>query len=630
MNRESSELAFVVAPGQSPDVVELAEVLCAEINRAGTPATLAIGNFPPPAPDRVYVLVAPHEYFTLLHGRPGPVPEVLARTIFVCVEPPDTAAHAANLTLTPLGGSVLHINRRATTDLRRHGVEASHLQLGWSEAWARDEAERDIDVAFVGSHTRRRATALGGWAEMLAGYRAHLRFSDIAWPAAGQPESFWTGDVRQRLLARSRVLVNIHRDDHAQLEWLRVAQAISAGAVVVTEHSEDLDPLVAGEHIMTGDLGSLPLITEQLLDDPARLQTLRIAAAERLRTAAPMSAAAGELITSGRRLVSLPVPDAAHVFFTQPQPDPAAITAGLVPQQPTPVSSSAEAAELRRRLKSLSLEVIELRRRLASATAGGDGSVNRLRTVTRTPALGARIPRVSVLTAVYNHAAFITEALDSVTQSTGCTYELVVVDDGSTDGSAERVTEWMDAHPDVAGLLVSHPVNQGLAVSRNDALALARGELCFVLDADNAVLPHCLARLADALDTDPDAAFAYPTMEMHDGAASVGLMNTLEWQPRRLRVGNYIDAMAMFRTAVLRERLGGYPLDPRLHGWEDYAVWCAVAGAGIGGIRVPEILGRYRASGESMISLTNISTRDAFTAIIEANPALMAGIHPPD
>ena len=623
------ELVFVAAPGQSPDIAELAEVLCAEVNALGTPATLAVGNFPAPRPGLIHALVAPHEYFTLLHGRPGPLPEVLARTIFVCVEPPGTPAHAANRTLTPLGGTVLHINRRAAADLCRHGVDAAHLQLGWSASWARDGATRDIDVAFVGSHTQRRATALGGWAEMLSGHRAHLRFTDIGWPAAAQPESFWTGERRQEVLARSQILVNIHRDPHAQLEWLRVAQAVCAGAVVVTEHSEDLDPLVAGEHIVTGDLASLPHIVEQLLDDPDRLSALRVAAAARLRSAAPMSAAARQLIDAGHHLTQRPVADPAHVFFTQTRPDAVAITASLAPQQPAPVSSTPEAAGLRRRLKTLSLEVIELRRRLASATVTG-GPPARLQTIAETPALSGPVPRVSVLTALYDHAAFIVGALDSVTHTTGCSYELIVVDDGSTDGSAERVAAWLQTHPGVPARLLGHPVNQGLAVSRNDALALARGDLCFVLDADNAVLPHCLSRLTEALDADPGAAFAYPTMEMHDGTDSVGLMNTLEWQPHRLRIGNYIDAMAMFRTAVLRDRLGGYPTDPRLHGWEDYAVWCALAGAGIGGVRVPELLGRYRASEESMISLTNISTRDAFAAIIEANPVLMSGIRPPD
>jgi glycosyltransferase involved in cell wall biosynthesis len=192
------------------------------------------------------------------------------------------------------------------------------------------------------------------------------------------------------------------------------------------------------------------------------------------------------------------------------------------------------------------------------------------------------------------------------------------------------VIDWMARHDDIPLLLLRHPVNRGLAAARNAALSMARGEFCFVLDADNEVYPHCLSRLLEALDTAPLAAFAYGSLESFSGTETVGLMNTLPWEPRRLRVGNYIDAMAMMRTAVIRDELNGYPQDRRLHGWEDFALWCAVATAGHRAVRVPEILARYRIAKHSMLSLTNISATDAFSVIIEANPELMAGIEAPD
>jgi hypothetical protein len=153
-----------------------------------------------------------------------------------------------------------------------------------------------------------------------------------------------------------------------------------------------------------------------------------------------------------------------------------------------------------------------------------------------------------------------------------------------------------------------------------------------VLDADNQIYPRCLAALVGALETDTDAVFAYPILETFGsvelyiarGDDAGALVSHLGWEPARLRGGNYIDALALLRTEVLRE-LGGYTTDQRCHGWEDYDLWCSIADRGWRGRHVPQILARYRVSPDSMLSLTNFSTTAAIQAIIERHPRLMAG-----
>jgi hypothetical protein len=93
-------------------------------------------------------------------------------------------------------------------------------------------------------------------------------------------------------------------------------------------------------------------------------------------------------------------------------------------------------------------------------------------------------------------------------------------------------------------------------------------------------------------------------------------LSYLEWDPQRLRYGNFIDAMAMVRRQALLDA-GGYVTDPRLHGWEDFALWCAFAQKGLDGVRVPEILARYRVAAHSMISITNIDTSVAWTLLLD-------------
>lgn len=629
------EIAFVLAPRQNLFFHELVDALCQEAAAVGLRASLHVGNFPPPRPDLVYALVPPHEYFTIMHGRPGPLPEVLKRTIFICAEQPNTPFFDSNVDLAPRGGAVFDINRSAVRAFAQQGIAAEHLQLGWTQSWDRaGDGERDIDVLFMGSVSDRRLRALASYARTFSRYRVELVLSDNSRPNWAASGSYHSGDRKWDLLGRSKILLNVHQGDDPYFEWLRIVQAISNGAVVVSEVSIDFAPLVAGEHLLIGEIETLDLLVETLLLDEHLRWRMRTAAYETLRTELALSGAVGRLYAVAAELAErAAVPAGDHIFFTQPQPDPERLRIVSEPIQPPSLSAGdPNASWIRRALKDLRLELLDLRRHQGQVEleAAGGAPVPKVELVATTPAFAAAVPRVSVLTAVFNHAQLVVEALSSAIRSWACRYELIIVDDGSTDGTSAAVTAWMAEHRSTPALLLRHPVNRGLAHARNAAMEMARGEFCFVLDADNEVYPHCLSRLVRALDDDPAAAFAYGSLEMFTGSASVGLMNPFAWDPERLRGGNYIDAMAMLRTETARGEIGGYPTDRRLHGWEDYALWCALASAGHHGVRVPEILARYRVSRHSMLSLTNISTTDAFSVIIDANPVLMAGVQPPD
>ncbi len=378
--------------------------------------------------------------------------------------------------------------------------------------------------------------------------------------------------------------MNLHQGEVPYFEWLRIVQAISNGAVVVSERSTDFAPLVPGEHLLMGDAGSLDLLIEMLLKDGDRRWRMQTAAYTMLRQQVTLAPGVRRLADAATELAELhPVPDPGHVFFTQPQPDPEKLPIVSAPLQPaSPSLGDQNAAWMRRALKDLRLEMLTLRREQARTEleAATGMPLPWLQRVAQTAAYDAAAPRISVLTALFNHASHVPSALSSAIRSRERNVELIIVDDGSSDGSGATVTEWMSHHQDVPALLLRHPVNRGLAAARNSALSLARGEFCFVLDADNELYPHCLGRLMSALANDPDAAFAYGSLEKFAGNQCLGLMNSWPWEPKRLRVGNYIDAMALMRTGVVREELGGYPTDRRLHGWEDFALWCAVASAG--------------------------------------------------
>ena len=194
-----------------------------------------------------------------------------------------------------------------------------------------------------------------------------------------------------------------------------------------------------------------------------------------------------------------------------------------------------------------------------------------------------------------------------------------MVDDHSGDDGVAVVRQWMSEHDDVPVLLLTSAANRGLTRARNLAVEHVRSELIMMMDADNLVYPTCLRRLADALASDPDAAFAYSTLEAF--GAEPGLRSAQGWHVPWLCEANYIDAQAMLRRSTL-ERHAGYRVDDTMYGWEDWDLWLRVAAAGEYGVHVPEMLGRYRTQPASMVSLTNLAADDLRAGLVERYPTL--------
>ncbi|MFZ1767338.1 MAG: glycosyltransferase family A protein, partial [Candidatus Nitrotoga sp.] len=112
-------------------------------------------------------------------------------------------------------------------------------------------------------------------------------------------------------------------------------------------------------------------------------------------------------------------------------------------------------------------------------------------------------PRVSVLMAAYNCAAYVGEAIESVLAQTMPDLELILVDDGSTDQSPEIMKHYADQD---ARVVVYRQENQGIGGATNQALRLARAPYIAILDSDDTMVPERLAIQADYLDLHTDIA----------------------------------------------------------------------------------------------------------------------------
>ncbi len=616
------ELAFVLAEGQNAFFTELADTLREEVGELGVRTTRWVG-WPPPEEGRAYVLVAPHEH-AILAGPRGLPAAVLPRTVCVCTEQPGTAWFDHGARVAARCGAALDINGRAVEELQRRGVRAEHLQLGYTPRWDRYAAngERDVDVAFIGSVTPRRERLLARAAPVLTRHRCHLVLSDSWRPNPASSGSYLAGPDKFELLARTRVLLNVHQQEEPYFEWVRVLEAIHSGAAVVSEWSREFEPMVPGEHFLSARPESLAAVAGALLLDEAERRRVAGDAYEFIRERLPLRPSVERLANAAERVAGNGLARSGRFRARGPEPPFSEVLAAFVARPPRPQPDDG-AAVMREKLAGRE-RAERLARRREEVRRGGP--LPAMERVAATPAHPGAFARVSVICPLYNHARVVGRALASLAAQGFADWELVVCDDASTDGSVEAVEAFMADHPSLPALLVRHPVNRGLpAATRNTALSVARGEYLLALDSDNELYPHCLERLVGALDADPGAAFAYGILEQFDRSGPLGLSGFFGWEPERLVQDNYIDALALIRRSALAE-LDGYSEDRRLFGWEDYDLWCRIAERGGRAAHVPEIVARYRVAAGSTLSLTNLSTREAREAIAEHCPNLFRGI----
>jgi glycosyltransferase involved in cell wall biosynthesis len=101
-------------------------------------------------------------------------------------------------------------------------------------------------------------------------------------------------------------------------------------------------------------------------------------------------------------------------------------------------------------------------------------------------------PLVTVICVCYNQARFVTEALDSVINQTYANIELIVIDDGSSDGSGKVIKKWMKCHPD--STLILNGNNLGYCKTFNKAWSISKGMFIIDLAADDLLLPNRIER----------------------------------------------------------------------------------------------------------------------------------------
>lgn len=213
-------------------------------------------------------------------------------------------------------------------------------------------------------------------------------------------------------------------------------------------------------------------------------------------------------------------------------------------------------------------------------------------------------PLVTVVVPAYNAGRFVEEAVRSALRQTYADLEVVVVDDGSTDDTAERVRALCAADPRVRLL---QQENGGVAAARNRGIAAARGALIAPLDADDVWYPAKLERQVEVMARDDTLGLVYTGWERVDEAGrpipgTARAPRAEGWLADRLVLANLIPCASapLIRRACLEE-VGGYE-DHRGfggQGCEDWDLYLRLAERYRFAV-VPECLVGYRQSGGSM------------------------------
>jgi len=188
------------------------------------------------------------------------------------------------------------------------------------------------------------------------------------------------------------------------------------------------------------------------------------------------------------------------------------------------------------------------------------------------PKINILAPKISVIIPTYNRDRFIKEAIDSVLIQDFQDYEIIVIDDGSTDNTKEIVKSLKNKK-----IRYFFQKNQGRSKARNRAIKLARGQYLAFLDSDDVFLPGKLTKQVKCLDEHPKIGMVYASALTMDEngrklrkkyrATSSGLIYK--------EVAFTIPLLIILPTVMVRkgiiDRMGGF--DERMHSFEDVDLW---------------------------------------------------------
>ena len=195
-------------------------------------------------------------------------------------------------------------------------------------------------------------------------------------------------------------------------------------------------------------------------------------------------------------------------------------------------------------------------------------------------------PIVSVIMPCYNQGHYLDEAVESVLAQTYRNFEIIVINDGSTDQATSQILH----HYDKPQVKIIHTENRGPSAARNTGIKHSTGKYVLPLDADDRIGKTYLESAVQILEADSTIGIVYCEAEFF--GAKTGKWELPNYQFPEILLGNGIFNSSLYRRADW-EMVGGYR-ENMVYNWEDYDFWLSLIELGRRVVRIPEVLYFYR------------------------------------
>lgn len=230
-------------------------------------------------------------------------------------------------------------------------------------------------------------------------------------------------------------------------------------------------------------------------------------------------------------------------------------------------------------------------------------------------------PAVSIVLATYNRRDWLRLAMDSVLEQTYPDLELLVMDDGSTDGTPELLDEYARRHPEERFRFSRHE-NMGQARTLNRGYEMARGDILGYLSDDDLLVRGAVARLVDEMRADPEAVAVYPGYRMIDERGEiVDTVRPIQYSPvEAFRLHDTIIGPGGLVRREILEGSGGW--DPQWHWMGDLILWMRIGLAGRA-IRVEHPVASWRRHPGGITIETSLERAREHLQLVEAGASLL-------
>jgi glycosyltransferase involved in cell wall biosynthesis len=218
----------------------------------------------------------------------------------------------------------------------------------------------------------------------------------------------------------------------------------------------------------------------------------------------------------------------------------------------------------------------------------------------------------SVIIPCYNSGKYLSEAIESVLKSNERSYEVIIVDDGSTDVS----TLDMLIRLELEGYSILRQKNSGPAAARNAGARIARGEFLFFLDSDNKLRAGYIKKGAEIMTARPEVGVVHANANFF-GSSVKPRFKPQEFDMDSILLRNYIDMCALVRKTTWEE-VAGFDENPDLIGCEDWEFWIRVGQRGWKFEYIDEVLFDYRIRENSLSTLVESERRTKTVLYISA------------